>query len=68
VNQDQPAIVVVAAGQGETIRPRRIRDLWAGTIHETGRCPHCQELWGNRHAEACKYAGIVGSNPEELYL
>lgn len=50
------------------IRPRRIRDLWSGTLHETGKCPPCGELLGNHHLETCKWPGIVGSNQAEHFI
>ena len=51
------------------IPPRSIRDLWAGKLPATGRCPQCQALLGNHHIDGCKWADtIVGSNEDEWFL
>ena len=61
-------VVVPATPITVQVPPRRIRDLWSGTLHETGKCPTCLELLGNAHLLTCKWPGIVGSNKAEHYL
>lgn len=66
---NEPRVVIVPATPATiVVGRRRIRDLWSGTLHETGKCPKCGELLGNAHLETCKWPGIVGSNEAEHYL
>lgn len=60
---------VTCTACGRVLAPREVMELGrrcaecysAATVGLTGRCPSCDELYGNRHADACVFGqGIVG--------